>query len=233
MPSDQSIPQETRPLHPAAVRILVVPPIVVVPGVVAYKLFGDVGDAAYGRLVAEVLPSWLSGAFAAMVAAAVITTFSAVLNSTVALYSVDFHERFVGEVKNHWKLGAIMSVLATALAIVMVPVFQNAESIINLLQQLNGLSSMPILSAFIVGLLFRNVAARSAIAGVVWGIALYGLFTFNEDFAAKVGIHYIDFMVVTLFTSVAAALAFNRFALGRRAEWIGFALFRGEDKAAA
>ncbi|WP_226699337.1 sodium:solute symporter family transporter [Qipengyuania gaetbuli] len=217
----------------AAVRILVVPPIVVVPGVVAYKLFGDVGDAAYGRLVAEVLPSWLSGAFAAMVAAAVITTFSAVLNSTVALYSVDFHERFVGEVKNHWKLGAIMSVLATALAIVMVPVFQNAESIINLLQQLNGLSSMPILSAFIVGLLFRNVAARSAIAGVVWGIALYGLFTFNEGFAASVGIHYIDFMVVTLFTSVAAALAFNRFALGRRAEWIGFALFRGEDKAAA
>ncbi|WP_247711131.1 sodium:solute symporter family transporter [Qipengyuania vesicularis] len=214
----------------AAVRILVVPPIVVIPGVVAYKLFGDVGDAAYGRLVAEVLPSWLSGAFAAMVAAAVITTFSAVLNSTVALYSVDFHEQFVGEVKNHWKLGAVMSVFATVLAIVMVPVFMNAESIINLLQQLNGLSSMPILSAFIVGLLFRNVAARSAIAGVVWGIGLYALFTFNEGFAASVGIHYIDFMVVTLFTSVAAALAFNRLALGRRAEWIGFELFRGKGE---
>ena len=213
----------------AAVRILVVPPIVVIPGVVAYKLFGDVGDAAYGRLVAEVLPSWLSGAFAAMVAAAVITTFSAVLNSTVALYSVDFHEQFIGKVKNHWKLGAAMSVFATVLAIVMVPVFMNAESIINLLQQLNGLSSMPILSAFIVGLLFRNVAARSAVAGVVWGIGLYALFTFNEGFAAAVGIHYIDFMVVTLFTSVLAALAFNRFALGRRAEWLGFELFRRAD----
>ncbi|MEX0341770.1 MAG: SLC5 family protein [Erythrobacter sp.] len=217
----------------AAVRILVVPPIVVVPGVVAYKLFGDVGDAAYGRLVAEVLPGWLSGAFAAMVAAAVITTFSAVLNSTVALYSVDFHERFVGKVANHWKLGAVMSGLATTLAIVMVPVFQNAESIINLLQQLNGLSSMPILSAFIVGLLFRGVAARAAIAGVGWGIGLYGLFTFNEAFAAATGIHYIDFMVVTLSTSVVAALAFNRLALGRRAEWIGFSLFRAQAKPAA
>ncbi len=211
----------------AAVRILVVPPIVVIPGVVAYKLFGDVGDAAYGRLVAEVLPSWLSGAFAAMVAAAVITTFSAVLNSTVALYSVDFHEQFVGEVKNHWKLAAVMSVLATVLAIVMVPVFMNAESIINLLQQLNGLSSMPILSAFIVGLLFRNVAARSAIAGVVWGIGLYAAHTFLDWFSAAIGLHYIDFMVITLVTSVLAALAFNRFALGRRAEWIGFELFRG------
>lgn len=212
----------------AAIRILVVPPIVVIPGVVAYKLFGDIGDAAYGRLVAEVLPGWLSGAFAAMVAAAVITTFSAVLNSTVALYSVDFHEQFIGRVEDHWKLGAGMSVLATVLAIAMVPVFMNAESIINLLQQLNGLSSMPILSAFVVGLLFRNVAARSAIAGVVWGIALYGLYTFNDGFAAAVGLHYIDFMVVTLFTSVAAALAFNRLALGRRAEWIGFALFRSQ-----
>ncbi len=48
------------------------------------------------RLIAEILPPWLSGAFAAMVAAAVITTFSAVLNSSVALYSIDFHEQFVG-----------------------------------------------------------------------------------------------------------------------------------------
>lgn len=215
----------------AAIRILVVPPIVVIPGVVAYKLFGDVGDMAYGRLVAEVLPGWLSGAFAAMVAAAVITTFSAVLNSTVALYSVDFHERFVGDVKNHWRLGAVVSVLATVLAVLMVPVFLNAESIINLLQQLNGLSSMPILSAFIVGLLFRGVDARAAIAGVVWGIGLYAVFTFVDDFAAWVGVHYIDFMVVTLVTSVLAALGFNRFALGKRAEWIGFELFRKAPQA--
>ena len=80
----------------AAIRILVVPPIVVIPGVVAYKLFGDIGDAAYGRLVAEVLPGWLSGAFAAMVAAAVITTFSAVLNSTVALLLRRFSRAFRG-----------------------------------------------------------------------------------------------------------------------------------------
>jgi SSS family solute:Na+ symporter len=220
-------------LAAALVRILVIPPIVVIPGVVAYRLFGDIGDAAYGRLVAEVLPGWLSGAFAAMVAAAVITTFSAVLNSTVALYSVDFHERFIGPVRNHWRLGAVMSTLATTCAIALVPLFQNAESIINLLQQLNGLSSMPILSAFIVGLLFRGVAARAAIAGVVAGIALYGAYTFVDGFAALIGLHYIDFMVITLASSILAALGFNRFALGRRAQWIGLALFRGEGPMSA
>ena len=38
--------------------------------------------------------------------------------------------------------------------------------------------------------------------------------------------HYIDFMVLTLASSVIASLAFNRLVLGRRAEWIGFSLFR-------
>ena len=209
----------------AAIRLLVVPPIVVVPGVVAFRLFGDVGDAAYGRLVAEVLPPWLSGAFAAMVAAAVITTFSAVLNSTIALWSVDFHERFIGPVANHWRLGAVLSVVATLFALAMVPVYSGAESIINLLQQLNGLTSMPVLSAFVAGLLFGGVAARAAIAGVVWGIGLYGLYSFWWQPAGLIGLHYIDMMVVTLVTSVLAALATNR-VLGGRARWLGLAQFR-------
>ena len=201
----------------AVIRILIVPPIVVIPGIVAFKLFGVVGDRAYGMLVAEILPPWLSGAFAAMVAAAVITTFSAVLNSSVALYAVDFHEQFVGEVQDHWKLSAGVSVLLTVVAIALVPMFQTATSIINLLQQLNGLLSMPILSAFIAGLLFRGVGAPAAIAGVVWGVALYGLFTFHLAPAGIITLHYIHFMVVTLVTSVIAALTFNRFVLGGRA----------------
>jgi SSS family solute:Na+ symporter len=210
----------------AAIRILIVPPIVVIPGVVAYKMFGDIGDAAYGRLVAEVLPSWLSGAFAAMVAAAVITTFSAVLNSSVALYSVDFHDRFIGKVDNHWRLGAIVSTMITIIAICLVPLFQSAESIINLLQQLNGLFSMPILSAFIAGLLFRNVGATAAIFGVLWGFCTYALYTFVWEPSGLITLHYIHFMVIVLASSVVAALGFNRVVLSRRAEYLGFKALR-------
>jgi SSS family solute:Na+ symporter len=213
-------------LAAAVIRILVIPPIVVIPGVVAYKLFGDVGDAAYGRLVAEVLPGWLAGAFAAMVAAAVITTFSAVLNSTVALYSVDFHDRFVGKVADHWRLGAIVSVAVTVVAVLMVPVFQDADSIINLLQQLNGLFSMPILSAFVVGLLFRHVSAPAAICGVLWGFGVYAAYTFLWQPQGFITLHYIHFMVFVLVSSVVAALVCNRL-LGNRERWIGFADIRG------
>ena len=207
-------------LAAAVIRIMIIPAIVVIPGVVAYKLFGDIGDASYGRLVGEVLPPWMSGAFAAMIAAAVIAHTAAVLNAAVGLYAVDFHDKFVAPVANHWKLSAIVSTLFTLSSIALVPVFENATSIINLLQQLNGLSSMPILSAFIVGLLFRGVDARAAIAGVVWGVALYGLYTFVFEPEGVISMHYIDFMVVTLATSVLTALGVNRFALGGRAQLV-------------
>jgi SSS family solute:Na+ symporter len=221
----------------AAIRVLIIPPIVVIPGVVAYKLFGDIGDAAYGRLVGEVLPGWLAGAFAAMVAAAVITTFSAVLNSTVALYSVDFHDQFIGKVKDHWKLGTGVSTVVTIAAVALVPVYENPQmivdlpgeqSIINLLQQLNGLASMPILSAFIAGLLYRNVGASAAIVGVLWGVLFYGLYTFWWNPDGIITLHYIHFMVIVLLTSVLVALGYNRLVLGNRAQWIGLAEIRGQ-----
>ena len=204
-------------LAAAVVRILIIPVIVVVPGVVAFQLFGEINDAAYGRLVGEVLPPWLSGVFAAAIAAAVIAHTAAVMNAAVGLYAVDFHAKFIAPVANHWRLSSVVTVLFTVSSIALVPVFANATSIINLLQQLNGLSSMPILSAFVVGLLFRGVESRAAIAGVVWGVALYGLYTFHLQPEGIITLHYIHFMVVTLATSVAAALAVNRLVLGKRA----------------
>ena len=52
------------------VRLLIVPPMVVIPGIVSYKLFGHLGDAAYGKIVWHVLPNWMSGIFAAAIASA-------------------------------------------------------------------------------------------------------------------------------------------------------------------
>ncbi|MBX9882386.1 MAG: SLC5 family protein [Sphingomonas sp.] len=203
-------------LAAAVVRILIIPVIVTLPGVVAYKLLGPVGDKAYGLLVARILPAWLAGAFAAMIAAAVIAHTAAILNATVALYAVDFHPRIVGEVRDQWRLSGVATLVVTAIALVLVPVYAGANSIINLLQQLNGLSSMPILSAFIVGLVFRGVSGRAAMVGVIWGVLLYALFQFVLAPGGWVTLHYIDFMVVVLASSVAAALIANRIGGGER-----------------
>ncbi len=209
-------------LAAAAVRILIIPAIVVVPGVVGFKLFGDMNDAAYGRVVAAVLPHWLTGAFAALMAAAVIAHTAAILNGTVALYAVDFHAKYIAPVKDHWRLSAIVSSVLTLSAVLLVPVFERATSIINLLQQLNGLASMPILSAFIVALLFRGVKAGAAVAGVIWGVLFYGTLNLITQPVWLQAFHYIDLMLITLLTSILFALMFNRLALGGRAQFVGW-----------
>ena len=99
-------------------------------------------------------------------------------------------------------------------AIALVPVYSGADSIINLVQQLNGLLSMPILSAFLTGLLFRKVDARAVILSVIAGTGLYAFFTFSWT-----PVHYIHLMLVTLIFCVVSALTLNRLVFGKRAEF--------------
>lgn len=215
-------------LAAAGIRLLIVPVIVVLPGVVAYKLFGDVGDAAYGMIVGEVLPPVLSGAFAAALAAAVLTTFNSILNASAALYVCDVHESYIDEARDVPKLSMYVSIAMTVLAILLVPIYASQESIINTVQQLYGLLSMPILSAFIVGLAFRNVSAWAAIIGVVTGVMVYAVFSFklyallgiplDSGLGAVLSnVHYIHYMFLTLLVSIGTALLSNLIVFQRTA----------------
>jgi len=197
------------------VRLLIVPPMVVIPGIVSYKLFGHLGDAAYGKIVWHVLPNWMSGIFAAAIASAVLAHFASVLNSSAALYVCDIHEKYIDPKPNVPRLSMWVSIGFVVLSLVLVPVYDGADSIINLVQKLNGLTSMPVLSVFIVGLLFRNVDARAAIAGLVFGVCLYAIFSFGWA-----PLHYIHMMFITLWTTVAFSLTLNRWVFGKKAEFI-------------
>lgn len=190
----------------AVIRCLIIPPMIVLPGVISYKLYGDIGDAAYGRIVGDVLPIWLSGAFAAAIAAAVLTSVNSILNASTALYVCDIHEKYVGKEPNVPRLNTIITTVMVVIALFLVPVYATSESIINTVQQLYGLLSMPILSAFIVGLMFNNVDARAAIIAVICGVCLYGYFSF-----VWLPMHYIHLMFVTLVTCVVVALATSRY----------------------
>ena len=215
-------------LAAAAIRLMIVPAIVVLPGIVAYKLYGNIHDAAFGRLVGNVLPPWLAGTFAAILVTSVATHFVAILNSAAALYICDIHQKYLNPKVHVKRLNIIVSAVFIAIAIALIPIYANAVSIINLLQQLNGLLSMPILSAFIVGLLFRDVDARAAIAAVIFGILLYAYFTFVY---APFGLHYIHLMFVTLWTSIGFSLTINRLVFGKRAKLIRF-WQRGQEEPA-
>jgi SSS family solute:Na+ symporter len=198
-------------LAAAAIRLVIIPPLVVIPGLVSYKLYGDIGDAAFGTIVGDVLPLWLSGAFAAAIAAAVLTSVNSVLNSSTTLWVCDIHEPYINASADLRRLNLVITLVFVVIGLAMVPVYATADSIINLVQELYGLLSMPILSAFIVGLLFRDVAAGAAIIAVVLGVFLYGFFSF-----VWAPLHYIHMMFFTVIFCVLAALMVSRLVFGTR-----------------
>ena len=215
----------------AVIRLLIVPPIIVIPGIVAYKLYGDLGDATYGRIVGDLLPGFLSGAFAAAIAAAVLTTFNSILNASAALWVCDIHETYINDTPNVKRLSLWVSLAMVALAFLMIPIFNNPEqSIINTVQRLYGLLSMPILAAFVVGLLFKNIDARAMIISVIFGVAFYYWMLLplaeNASLATQnIKLHYIHLMAINLIAMVVMALALNRLAFGKIAKWDAMTVF--------
>ncbi len=206
-------------------RLGLVPAMTVVPGLCAYKLYGPIGDASYGRLVGDIMPHWLSGAFAAAMFAAVMSSYNSVLNSSAALYVCDLHHRYFNPGGDIRKLGTRVSLAFAVLSIGLMPLYFGAGSIMAVIQQVLGLFSMPILSAFIVGLLFRNIDARAVMATVGFGAALYGVLTFGWGWVRTVtggwmpeSMHFLHLMCVTVLACTAFALALNRVVFGRRAE---------------
>lgn len=194
----------------AGIRLLIVPAIIVIPGIVSYKLYGDIGDAAYGTIVADLLPSWLNGIFAAAMAAAVLTSYNSNLNSATALYVCDIHQAYINKQPKVQVLSGWVTFLMTLLSLALVTVYQQAESIINLIQQLYGLLSMPILSVFILGLAFKNVHAGAGLFSVIFGVVLYALLSFEfSPIHAPFGLHYIHLMFVTLLSCVTLSLLIN------------------------
>ncbi len=211
-------------LAAAGIRLLIVPAIIVLPGIVAFKLYGRVdNDMAYGQLVGDLLPTYLSGAFAAAILAAMLTTFNSILNASAALWVCDIHETYFNEKIDVKRISLWVSVVMVVLSLLLVPFFATQDSLINTVQTLYGLLSMPILAAFIVGLLFKNVNANAMIMAVFFGVGLYAVFLFAWPKLPGGG--YIHMMAVTLISSVLMALLLNKLIFRQNAVWDAHTVF--------
>ena len=109
----------------------------------------------------DLLPSWMSGAFAAVLAGAVLSSFNSCLNAAAALYTCDIHKNYINPDADVKKIATRVALVFTIVSLSLVPVFAQSESIISLLQQLNGLYSMPVLAAFICALVFKKRQCHS------------------------------------------------------------------------
>lgn len=201
----KDIREAQKGIYAAALLKFLTPLIVILPGIIAFKLYGDIDDNAYGRLVGDVLPAWLSGAFAAAITGAVLSSYNAGLNSAAALYTVDIHLPMVNPKADGKRVGQVVQVVFMLASLALVPLYQNAKSIIGTLQQLNGLYSMPVLASFFVAIFVRGANARAIRIALVFGVALYAVFTF-----AWTPLHYLHLMFITLVATVLVAVGLSR-----------------------
>jgi SSS family solute:Na+ symporter len=79
---------------------VLVPIMMMIPGVIAFHLYGGPNspdglssiDLAYPRLIRDVLPTYASGFFLAVLLGAVFSSFNSLLNSAATLFCLDVYE---------------------------------------------------------------------------------------------------------------------------------------------
>lgn len=174
---------------------ILVPLIIVVPGVIAFYYFGDLfyddQDFIYPELVKRVMPLSLVGLFAAVVLGAILSTFNSVLNSAATIFSLDIYKKMIRKTASDKELvraGKLSSVALAVFSILIAPLVGYApEGLYQLMQQLNGIFFIPIASILLAGMFIPKISATGAKVGLVTGLSFYLLTTF----IIEVDIHFI------------------------------------------
>jgi solute:Na+ symporter, SSS family len=174
---------------------ILIPLIIVIPGVIAFYFFGDTyfddQDFIYPVLIKKVMPLSLIGFFAAVVLGAILSTFNSVLNSAATIFSLDIYKKLIqpkASNKALVRVGRWSSVVLALVAIFVAPMVGKApEGLYQLMQQLNGIFFIPIASILVAGFFIPLISPTGAKVGLTTGFAFYIITTFILD----LNIHFI------------------------------------------
>ncbi len=164
----------------AAFVKFLIPVIVVLPGIIAWNLFGSEltdADAAYPELVRRVLPASLLGFFAAVLFGAILSSFNSLLNSSATLFGFDLYKKFFNKnatekqtVKAGKRFGLGLAVISMSIA----PFIRYApDGLFSYIQQALGSLSVPILAVVIIGITTKKVPAIGAKIVLIGGVIMY------------------------------------------------------------
>jgi SSS family solute:Na+ symporter len=145
---------------------LLMPLIVVVPGICAYVLQADLGkpDEAYPWLLNNFVPVGLKGlAFAALIAA-IVSSLSSMVNSTATIFSMDIYKQLINKGASEAKLvrvGRLGSTVALLVAVLIAPSLSNLQQAFQFIQEFTGFVSPGIFAIFIFGLFWKRATATA------------------------------------------------------------------------
>ena len=199
---------------------VMVPFIMMLPGVIAFHLYGAVGsetgldsiDLAYPQLIRDVLPVYAMGFFLAVLLGAVFSSFNSLLNSAATLFCLDvyvpYKERQGQAPVNDTqvlKVAKRASIIIALFSFVVAPLLQFApDGLWQIIRVFTGFYNIPVIAIVIVGLFAPQVPALGPKLVIGFHILAYGLLKFV--FGDLVTLHFIHLYAILFFIEVAIML---------------------------
>mgnify|MGYP003292092492 FL=1 len=212
----KSIDEAQKGLVFAGLLKLVIPFIVVLPGVCAFYMTQhadqftmlqgsiNVADDAYPWLIRNFAPPVVKGLSFAALAAAIISSLASMFNSTSTLFTMDIYRKYINPNASDKKLvniGRITSLTALIIAAIAVkPLLGGLDQAFQYIQEYSGFIYPGIIVVFGLGLLWKRASSKAAvwtaIATIPMGI-LFKLCLPEVAFQLRAG--YVFMILVTMF----------------------------------
>lgn len=190
----KSLKESQRGIAFAAFLKLIIPIIVVIPGIVAYVMYmapegtasipgvsaafavegGGINyDKAYPWLISQFVPVGLKGLVLAALSAAIVSSLASMLNSTSTIFTMDIYRAYINKDasdKQTVTMGRIAVLAALVIAVLVAPSLGSVKEMFQYIQEYTGLVSPGILGVFMMGLFYKRSTNNAAIWGAVLSI---------------------------------------------------------------
>ena len=211
----------------AAFLKLIIPLIVVLPGIIAYVMnldpetgqlnmallsnegfLGTAGNIANDNaapwLIKNFIPVGLKGLILAALAAAIVSSLASMINSTSTIFTMDIYKSTINKKaddKQMVKVGRLTGLVALIVAMILAPQLGSLGQVFQFIQEYTGVVSPGILAVFLMGLFYKKATNNAAIWGVILSvpIAMYFKVAPNgwSDASIFVNIPFMNQMLVT------------------------------------
>jgi len=175
---------------------ILIPLIVVIPGIAAFVLTKDTStvidpsDKAYPWLLHTFVPAGLKGLAFAALAAAIVSSLASMLNSTSTIFTMDIYKRFIRKNTSDTGLvtvGRIVSFVALIIAIITAqPLLGSLDQAFQYIQEFTGFVTPGVVVIFGFGLFWKRMSAHAAL--------LVAILTIPLSFAFKALLTQVPFL---------------------------------------
>ena len=212
----KSINEAQKGLVFAGLLKLLIPFIVVLPGVCAFYMTKhadqftmlqgsiNVADDAYPWLIRNFAPPVVKGLSFAALAAAIISSLASMFNSTSTLFTMDIYKKYINPNAGDKKLvniGRLTSLTALVIAAIAVkPLLGGLDQAFQYIQEYSGFIYPGIVVVFGLGLLWKRASNKAAVWSAIATIPLGVLFKLTmPEVAFQLRAGYVFMILVTMF----------------------------------